>query len=318
MGMNLGLPPDQGPPAEPVGVLAERVAEANRLYHSCEYGQVADVLPGLLGDLHAAADAATGPRRQVLLRLLADAYHPACTLLLKNLGYTDLAFIAVTRAAEAIAELDDPIYHALSGFFHTHVLMAAGSPAQALARAGQAAAEVERRLVSPAAHALLGELHLIQATCLTQDVRRSGAERTHEVNQHLVEAASLAARTGETKAWHLNFGPTNVGIHQVSLNTDLGLHGKAVAAGGGVRPQILSAPGREAAFRADLGRSLAHLRGRDAEAVAALLAAEHVAPQRIHANALVRDTVSDLLDRQLPSHAARDLRGLAHRMGLQF
>ncbi|BAJ29865.1 MULTISPECIES: helix-turn-helix domain-containing protein [Kitasatospora] len=318
MGINLGLPPDQGPPIGPVSGLAERVAEANRLYHACEYGQVAAVLPGLLGDLHAAADAATGPRRQVLLRLLADAYHPACTLLLKNLGYTDLAFIAVTRAAEAIAELDDPIYHALSGFFHTHVLMAAGSPVQALARAEQAADQVARHLVTPAAHALLGELHLIQATCLTQDVRRSGTERTHEVHQHLVEAADLAARTGETKAWHLNFGPTNVGIHQVSLNTDLGWHGQAVTAGGVVRPQILSAPGREAAFRADLGRSLAHLRGRDAEAVASLLAAEHVAPQRIHANALVRDTVSDLLDRQLPTHAARDLRGLAHRMGLQL
>ncbi|MBF9071743.1 helix-turn-helix domain-containing protein [Streptacidiphilus fuscans] len=318
MGMNVGLPPDRHPPTGPVSVLAERVAEANRLYHACEYGQVAQMLPDLLQDLHAAVDTATGPRRQVLLRLLADGYHPACTLLLKNLGYTDLAFIAVTRAAEAIAELDDPIYHALSGFFHTHVFMAAGSPTQALARAGQAADQVERHLAGPAAHALLGELHLIQATCLTQDVRRSGAERTGEINQHLAEAADLAARTGETKAWHLNFGPTNVGIHQVSLNTDLGLHGKAVAEGGGVRPQVLAAPGREAAFRADLGRSLAHLRGRDADAVASLLAAEHVAPQRIHANALVRDTVSDLLDRQLPSHAARDLRGLAHRMGLQL
>ncbi|MFE6049897.1 helix-turn-helix domain-containing protein [Kitasatospora sp. NPDC056446] len=318
MGMNLGLPPDQRPPAGPVGLLAERVAEVNRLYHACEYGQVAEVLPGLLGDLHAAADAAPGHRRQALLRLLVDSYHPAGTLLLKNLGYTDLAFIAVTRAAEVIAELEDPIYQALSGFFHTHVLMAAGSPAQALARAGQAADEVERHLMSPAAHALLGELHLIQATCLSLDVRRSGAERTCEVNQHLAEAANLASRTGETKAWHLNFGPTNVGIHQVSLNTDLGLHGKAVAAGAGVHPQTLAAPGREAAFRADLGRSLAHLRGRDTEAVASLLAAEHVAPQRIHANVLVRETVSGLLDRQLPSHAARDLRGMAHRMGLQL
>ncbi|MFJ8475723.1 helix-turn-helix domain-containing protein [Kitasatospora sp. NPDC094011] len=318
MGMNLGLPPDQGPPAGPPVLLAERVVQANRLYHACEYGKVAAALPRLLGDLHAAADAAPPARRAGLLRLLADAYHPACTLLLKNLGYTDLAFIAVTRAAEVIAELDDPIYHALSGFFQTHVLMSAGSPVQALARAGQAADEVERHLSGPAAHALLGELHLIRATCLTQDVRRSGAERTREVNQHLAEAATLAALTGETKAWHLNFGPTNVGIHQVSLNTDLGRHGQAVSAGGGVRPQILEAPGREAAFRADLGRALAHLRGRDVEAVASLLAAEHVAPQRIHANVMVRDSVSDLLDRQLPSHSARDLRGLAHRMGLQL
>lgn len=135
----------------------------------------------------------------------------------------------------------------------------------------------------------------------------------------MAEAADLADRTGETRAWHLNFGPTNVGIHQVSLNTDLGLHGKAVSAGNGVHPGVLAeAPGRQAAFHADLGRSLAHIRGREAEAVAALLTAEEIAPQRIHADALVRHTVEFLTDRQLPSQAARDLRGLAHRIGLSL
>ena len=76
-------------------------------------------------------------------------------------------------------------------------------------------------------------------------------------------------------------------------------------------------PGREAAFHADLGRSLVHLRGKEAEAVTEFLTAEQIAPQRIHANALVRDAVSGLLDKQLPSHLGRDLRGLAHRMGIQ-
>ncbi|MYY10049.1 helix-turn-helix domain-containing protein [Streptomyces sp. SID4919] len=318
MGMTMTAPPDRSAPDAPPSALADRVRAVNRLYHAAEYGKVASGLPALLADLHAAVEAAAdGGERRRLLRLLADAYHPACTLLLKNLGYTDLAFIAVTRAAEAIAELDDPVHTALSGFFHTHVLMAAGSPVQALARADRAANQVERHLSGLNAHALLGELHLIRATCLTQDVRRSGADRAREVAGHLSEAADLAGRTGETKAWHLNFGPTNVGIHEVSLNTDLGLHGAAVAARRGVHPRVLEAPGREAAFHADLGRSLAHLRGRDTEAATELLTAERAAPQRIHANALVRGTVSDLLDRQLPSHAARDLRGLAHRMGLQ-
>lgn len=318
MGLRLVTPPDRRLPELPVAVLTERVAQANRLYHACEYGKLANGLPGLLADLHAAADAADGQDRLRLLRLLADAYHPACTLLLKNLGYTDLAFIAVTRAGEAIAELDDPVYSALSGFFQTHVLMSAGSPVQALARAQATADQLERHLTDPAAHALLGELHLISATSITHDKQRPGTSRADEVKEHLAEAADLAGRTGETKAWHLNFGPTNVGIHQVSLNAELGYHGKAVASGTEVHPQTLDAPGREAAFHADLGRSLSHLRGREADAVAELLTAEAIAPQRIHANALVRETVSGLLDKQLSSHAARDLRGLAHRMGLQM
>ncbi|MFF3554373.1 helix-turn-helix domain-containing protein [Streptomyces tsukubensis] len=318
----MGIPPDpsrdrRAHPPVPVPALATRVREANRLYHAAEYGHLADGLPGLLNDLHTAAQTATGADRTVLLGLLADAYHPACTLLLKNLGYTDLAFIAVTRAAEAIAELDDPVRTALSGFFHAHVLMSAGSPDQALDRAGQAADVVGRHLAGPGACALLGELHLMQATCLALDVHRSGADRTREVGEHLSEAGDLAERVGETKAWHLNFGPTNVGIHHVSLNTELGLHGKAVSVRPGLNPQILRAPGRQAAFHADLGRSLTQLRGRDTEAVVELLEAERVAPQRIHANASVRGAVATLLERRLPSHTARDLRGLAHRVGLQ-
>jgi hypothetical protein len=307
-------------PVAPTPALAERVTQVNRLYHACEYGTLAQALPTLLGDLHAAFQTAPPDRRAALLRLTARAYHPACTLLLKSLGYTDLAFLAVTRAADLTAELDDPLYQGLSGFFHTHVLMAAGSPDQAYAHAQHAADLIEAHLHDQADRtaslALLGELHLIRATALTHHVHRPGSDRAGEVRSHLREAHVLAERTGDTRAWHLNFGPTNVGIHQVSLNTDLGLYGPAIHAGQALRTRITAPPGRTAAFHADLGRALAHQRGRHGEAVGELVTAERVAPQRVHTDAAVRQTVSTLLDRQLPAHAARDLRGLAHRIGL--
>jgi transcriptional regulator with XRE-family HTH domain len=306
----------------PTPALAERVTRANRLYHACEYGALAHALPDLLTDLHAAVAAASPQQRPGVLRLTAQAYYPACTLLLKSLGYTDLAFLAVTRAADVTAELDDPSYSALSGFFHTHVLMAAGSPDQAYAHAEQAADLVETNLHDQATGrdraplALLGELHLIRATALTQQVHRPGSDRTDQVRAHLREAHTLAARTGETRAWHLNFGPMNVGIHQVSLHTDLGLYGRAVHAGQTLRTAITAPPGRTAAFHTDLGRARAHQRGQHTEAVAELLTAERTAPERVHASAAVRQTVSALLSRPLPAHTTRDLRGLAHRIGL--
>ncbi|PCG87140.1 transcriptional regulator [Streptomyces sp. WZ.A104] len=316
MGMTLGSPPDRRPPAEPVTRLAARVRRANRLYHSAEYGALAVRLPELLADLQAAAAASEGRTRLRVLRLLADAYHPACTLMLKSLGYTDLAFIAVTRASEAIAELEDPVYTALSGFFATHILMAAGSPQQALSKATATVNLLERHLDLPNAEALLGELHLISATTITKDPNRPAGDRTADVRSHLTEATRLAAGIGETRAFHLNFGPTNVQIHRVSLNTDLGHHGDAVTAGTGVHPEIINAPGRQAAYHSDLGRALVHVRGQESAAAERFLRAELIAPQRVHADALIGDSVSYLLGKRLPSHVQRDLAGLAHRMGI--
>ncbi|MET9779238.1 helix-turn-helix domain-containing protein [Streptomyces sp. NPDC006367] len=316
MGMTLGSPQDRRPPADPVTRLAARVRRANRLYHSAEYGALAVRLPALLSDLHAAAAVSEGRTRLRVLRLLADAYHPACTLMLKSLGHIDLAFIAVTRASEAIAELEDPVYAALSGFFTTHILMAAGSPKQALSKATATVNLLEQHLALPHAEALLGELHLISATSITKDPSRPVRDRTSDILSHLAEAERLADGTGETRAFHLNFGPTNVEIHRVSLNTDLGHHGDAVTAGSGVHPEIINAPGRQAAYHSDLGRALAHIRGQESAAAERFLRAERIAPQRVHADALIGDSVSYLLGKRLPAHVQRDLAGLAHRMGI--
>ncbi|WP_318199148.1 helix-turn-helix domain-containing protein [Streptomyces sp. SCL15-4] len=316
MGMSVDSAPDRRPPDEPVTRLAARVRRANRLYHAAEYEALAVRLPALLADLHAKAAASEGRTRLRVLRLLAGAYHPACALMLKALGYTDLAFIAVTRAGEAIAELEDPLYTALSGFFTAHILMAAGSPEQALTKASAMVDLLEQHLSLPGAEALLGELHLISATTITKDQRRPAGDRSADVRAHLAEAERLAERAAETKVFHLNFGPTNVKIHRVSLNTDLGRHSDALQAGADVYPEVINAPGRQAAYHADLGRALTHFRGREAAAAARFLRAELIAPQRVQADPLVADSVSYLLGKRLPPHVQRDLVGLAHRMGL--
>lgn len=318
MGLSAPAPARRGGlPEDPLQLLTARVARANALYHASEYTTLAAELPGLLSDLRAAADARHGYVRRRLLQLLAGAYHPACVLLLKYLGYPDLAYVAVTRAAEVIAELEDPHYTALSDFFTAHVLLAAGSPAQALAHAGTAICALERhRGGGRAPQVLLGELHLISATAATRDKTRAGEARRLDAETHLAEAARLAQYTGESRDWHLNFGLTNVAIHHVSLNTALGRHGAAVDAGGALAPEAITAPGRRMAYHADLGRSLAHLRGREGDATRELLLAETIAPQRLRVDPLVRDCVTYLLGRPAPAHTRRDLRGLAHRVGV--
>ncbi|WP_413098510.1 hypothetical protein [Streptomyces sp. Inha503] len=59
--------------------------------------------------------------------------------------------------------------------------------AEALAQATAAANALQARLTSPDAYALRGELHVIAATCLTQDRKRSGKTRAEE-------AAAISSR----------------------------------------------------------------------------------------------------------------------------
>ncbi len=65
---------------------------------------------------------------------------------------------------------------------------------------------------------------------------------------------------------------------------------------------------------ADLGRCLAQTRKNDGEAMAALLRAEQIAPQRVRLSPLVRETVGSMLRRARRSAAGRDLQALAARL----
>jgi len=304
-------------PVPSAQALQIRVAKANESYQASAYDVLAAELPTLLSDLRSAADACHGDERRRVLELLVGAYHPACVLLLKYLGYPDLAYIAVNRAAEVIAGLGDQSYAALSDFFAVHVLLAAGSARQALAQAAAAANTMRPQLAGGGAlTALLGELHLISATAVTRDTARSGDARGHDAASHLAEAERLAHLTGETRAWHLNFGPVNIAVHRMSLNAALGRHAAAVRAADALRPEAITAFGRRMAYHVDLGRALAHLRGREGVATRELLTAERIAPQRLREDALVRECVGFLLERSMPAHTLRDLRGLAHRVGV--
>ncbi|MDQ3155073.1 MAG: hypothetical protein M3R63_26175 [Actinomycetota bacterium] len=73
---------------------------------------------------------------------------------------------------------------------------------------------------------------------------------------------------------------------------------------------------RQATYWLDYGRALARLRGGRDQAVMALLRAEQLHPTRVHRNPFARDTVAELVMRSRQDAVGRDLRGLAHRMGL--
>jgi hypothetical protein len=75
-------------------------------------------------------------------------------------------------------------------------------------------------------------------------------------------------------------------------------------------------PGRRADYWSEIGRGLAASKSTRDEAITALLRAEELAPQRIRAHPLLRETVADLHRRSRTGALDRELRGLAWRMGI--
>jgi len=73
---------------------------------------------------------------------------------------------------------------------------------------------------------------------------------------------------------------------------------------------------RQAAFWSEVGRALCAGKKTRHKGVHVLLHAEHLAPQLIHNDLLVRETVAGLLRQARRDAGGRELRGLAWRMGI--
>ena len=139
--------------------------------------------------------------------------------------------------------------------------------------------------------------------------------QTDRAFERLDEAARLAEQTGDTSTFELFFGPTNIGIWRVSMETDGGEPGKALEIARGINPTLIDSPSRQTSFYLDTGRALARLR-QDAEAVRMLLTAERLAPQRVRSDPLVAETARALLERARRNAGGPELRGLCERVGV--
>ena len=129
----------------------------------------------------------------------------------------------------------------------------------------------------------------------------------------LKHARQVADRLGEGRNdYDTEFGPANVGVHEIAVAVDLGDAGRALRVASTLDAACLSAERRARMF-IDLARAHAqrrHVR----EAIAALHQAEEITPEQVRGHDVVRQLVSDLLTIQDPP--ASELSDLAGRLGL--
>jgi hypothetical protein len=174
---------------------------------------------------------------------------------------------------------------------------------QAVALAKTLSSDAEPGLVS-----LTGACALLLAVL---EARRGDAI---EARRHMRVAAVMAGRLGADRDdYGTEFGPTNLDLHQVAVEVELGNAAEALRFAERVNPESLSAE-RRARFLVDVARAHAQRRA-IAPAVAALTEAEMVAPGEVADSRLVRDLLEDLdhlaRGRQIPG--LRQLRQKAIR-----
>jgi transcriptional regulator with XRE-family HTH domain len=307
--LDLGAPLDES--ARPWPAVAADMDRLNsELRPRTDYAAQGLVLPGLLRELHTLY--VTDPqRRPDVLRALMDCYH-AAGILLKNLGVRGLPALAAYHARRVAEELEDPAWLGLAAWLRASTIGGAGR-ARMLELSMQGTENLQGHLDDPQAQQMYGALHLNAA------LASAAMQRAGDAADHLDEAGSIADRLGRNGGrgfGNLYFGPDNVGIWRVSIAVELGDPGRARELARQVQPSAVPSAARQAMYWADLGRGMAAERATRDEAVAALLRAESIAPQRIRTNPFVRESVTNLMQRARREAVGRELRGMAYRMGL--
>jgi tetratricopeptide (TPR) repeat protein len=293
------------PPA--LSTLRTRSRKAWNLTHAGQYTELADLLRSLVPDLETAARALPEPQRAEVFELMAATYQ-ACSAALAKLGEPEAAWIAADRAMAAAERAGNPLLVAAGAFQLVFVFLAARHYDQAEETVRTAADALSARADQgePEAMSLWGALTLQRA------VIASRINDPDAAYSHLDQAAEVAGRLGEGRNdYNTEFGPANVGLHEISVAVELGDAGRALRAATTVDTSGLSAE-RRARTLIDVARAHAQRRQIN-EAVAVLRQAEDISPELVRGHDLVRQLVSDLLTMQDPSSA--ELCELAGRLG---
>jgi transcriptional regulator with XRE-family HTH domain len=299
--------------ARPLDELVRAVnGRVRDLYTRADFVGEGALLPDVLDELHwhvaRAGDEAGG-------RLALETLVEACLtagLTAKDLGYVDLAQVAVLRAEQAAGLLDDPVARGKADCLRLWAFPRERSWERRLAAAETAAGTLEPHAGTPLGTQVLGMLTL-HAALGAAVVQRAGA-----VDHWLGEARRLAARVPDDVAgnWQ-SFGATNVALWTVAISVERGEAGGTVLEqAGGVDLAKITHRTRLAPFLADVGRGLAREPRMRDDAIRWLRRAEEAGPQLIRNNPAARETVAFLLTRARADAGGRELRGMASRMGV--
>ncbi len=281
--------------------LAADIEHLVQMRSDSDYAGIATLLPELL-----PAAAAAGP-----LQLAQVAYQASATL--RRFGYRDLALTAAKVAVNAAAEAGQSAWLGAARFAHLLAL-----PVEAAATASRVAdrtlAELQRYAGDERVRQVLGQLHM------SASFSAAVAGREDHARDHLRAAAAEARTLGDPADGYgfnrMAFGPTNVKLWNMAVAAESGDHDRVIDLSRHTNPGPLRVVDRHQAYWLDLGRAYAHSGKNDAQALAAFMHAERIAPVPFSVNPLARDALVAMVNRAQRRAVPDNLRTLARRVGI--
>jgi transcriptional regulator with XRE-family HTH domain len=311
----MGYGPPRSAPTLAPATLRERVEGAWRAWQSSStrFTDMATVLPGLIADAEHAARTHrsagdTGARRDVM-RATADLYFLLRSYL-RRTGRVDLSMMAADRAVRAAEEADDPLRIAAAQWNLGHILLTAREPDGAEQAALRA---VEQLRAAPVAEpdrvAMSGALQLV---AVVAEARRRD---WWAARRRLRERARPAAQqVGEGNLLWTVFGPTNVALHEMSIEMEAGEASEALRTADAIDTSGLPSMEREFTFTLEVARCY-DLRREEAAVLLHLLELEQLAPEDLARTPMARDMILAVIRRARAMHA-RQAEKLAERIGI--
>lgn len=213
--------------------------------------------------------------------------------LLKRHGYPDLARDAARLGVAEARRMEDPASVGVAEFTRANALPVETS-ALAARVASSAADELQPHVAEPRVRQAYGVLHLTAA------LREATAQQASTARARMQEAVAEAATLGEPGGLGISmlvFGPTNAGVWQMTVATELGDPDEVLRVADTLRPERLPIPQRRANFHALRGRALAAVGGRDEDAALAFLKAEEITPQWVRLQSHLHDAARTIVTR---------------------
>ena len=262
------------------------------------YTEISEVLPELVIDVQAAqrglAHGSSDERREA-----------------KRIGRTDLSLLVADRGVLAAEAADDPVRMAAAKWNLGHILLAQGEADGAEEVAMKAIEDLKRDTSNENVEAIGmgGALWLVAAVAAVRN------NDPWTARDRLRDKALPAARlTGDTNVMWTVFGPTNVGLHAVSVEMEMGEAGEALRLADDIDISRSPSLERKTTFALEVARCYEQRRD-DPGVFLHLVNAEASGPEDMRYNTLARDLVQGLMKRARPTYAPQ-VRALAQRIDL--